>query len=67
MLVCDAFDAGVFRLAMRITRELTRFLTGAMENWGLITGKTMHLLHDAETSGTGGKRMVVATVSHEAA
>lgn len=38
-----------------------------MENWGLITGKTMNLLHDAERSGMQGKRMVVSTVSHEAA
>ena len=41
--------------------------TGAMENWGLITGKTMHLLADEATSGLQGKRMVVSTVAHEAA
>ncbi|ORY74296.1 hypothetical protein BCR35DRAFT_281272 [Leucosporidium creatinivorum] len=43
------------------------FDAGGMENWGLITGKTMNLLHDAERSGMQGERMVVSTVSHEAA
>jgi aminopeptidase N len=38
-----------------------------MENWGLITGKTLHLLHDSESSGAAAMHTVVATVSHEAA
>lgn len=43
------------------------FDAGAMENYGLITGKTLHLLHDEASSGAAGERMVVSTVSHEAA
>ncbi|GAA5820809.1 hypothetical protein JCM10212_002096 [Sporobolomyces blumeae] len=43
------------------------FDAGAMENWGLTTGRKDNLLHDARTSGAAAMRAVVETVAHEAA
>lgn len=43
------------------------FDAGAMENWGLITGRTSKLLFDPTKSGLTEQFAVVATVSHEAA
>ncbi|KPV76431.1 uncharacterized protein RHOBADRAFT_3200, partial [Rhodotorula graminis WP1] len=43
------------------------FEAGAMENWGLITGRKSTLLYDDKVGGEGPLRRVVTTVSHEAA
>ncbi|BGP38537.1 Aminopeptidase 2 mitochondrial [Rhodotorula kratochvilovae] len=43
------------------------FEAGAMENFGLITGRKSTLLYDEKTGGDGALRQVVTTVSHEAA
>ncbi|GAA6011348.1 hypothetical protein JCM10207_008309 [Rhodosporidiobolus poonsookiae] len=43
------------------------FEAGAMENWGLITGRTTQLLYDSKLSGIAAMQNVVGTVSHEAA
>ncbi|KAG8742045.1 Aminopeptidase 2 mitochondrial [Ceratobasidium sp. 414] len=40
---------------------------GAMENWGLITGRTSALLFDEDKSDLAGKMNVAATESHECA
>lgn len=38
-----------------------------MENWGLIFGRAMNLLHHPITSGLSAKFKIVTTVAHEAA
>lgn len=43
------------------------FDAGAMENWGLIFGRAMNLLHHPITSGLSAKFKIVTTVAHEAA
>ncbi|GAA6003219.1 M1 family metallopeptidase [Rhodotorula paludigena] len=43
------------------------FEAGAMENYGLVTGRAVSLLYDEERSGDAALRQVVTTVSHEAA
>ncbi|KAI8598881.1 peptidase family M1-domain-containing protein [Dissophora ornata] len=43
------------------------FDMGAMENWGLITYRTVALLYDENTSATSNKEGVVYTVAHEIA
>ncbi|OLY81225.1 Aminopeptidase 1 [Smittium mucronatum] len=43
------------------------FEAGAMENWGLVTYRTVALLVDEATSGSRAKQQVAATVSHELA
>ncbi|KAI5481721.1 hypothetical protein MNV49_002947 [Pseudohyphozyma bogoriensis] len=43
------------------------FDAGAMENYGLICGRTSQLLHDPSSSGMATMFQVVATVGHEAA
>lgn len=49
------------------TRSYSFMYSGAMENWGLITAKTINILHDSDLSGAEAKQLVVATISHEAA
>ncbi|KAK0503051.1 leucyl aminopeptidase [Armillaria luteobubalina] len=41
------------------------FDMGAMENWGLITGRTTAFLLDPNTTDTGAKKQVFTTQSHE--
>ncbi|KAF9050721.1 leucyl aminopeptidase [Hymenopellis radicata] len=41
--------------------------TGAMENWGLITGRTTAFLLDPKTTDTNAKKNVFTTQSHEVA
>ncbi|GAA5919724.1 hypothetical protein JCM1841_000771 [Sporobolomyces salmonicolor] len=43
------------------------FDAGAMENYGLITGRKTNLLYDEKLSGAAAMRSVVATIAHEAA
>ncbi|GAA5852393.1 hypothetical protein JCM9279_001187 [Rhodotorula babjevae] len=43
------------------------FEAGAMENYGLITGRKSTLLYDEKVGGDAALRQVVTTVSHEAA
>jgi len=43
------------------------FDAGAMENWGLVTGRASRLLFDPVLSSLADEFAVVATVSHEAA
>ncbi|KAK0197309.1 leucyl aminopeptidase [Armillaria mellea] len=43
------------------------FDMGAMENWGLITGRTTAFLLDPNTTDTGAKKQVFTTQSHEVA
>ncbi|OMH84586.1 Aminopeptidase 1 [Zancudomyces culisetae] len=43
------------------------FEAGAMENWGLVTYRTIALLVDEKNSGSRAKQQVAATVSHELA
>ena len=43
------------------------FSAGAMENWGLITYRSVDLLYDARTSGANHKQRVAEVVQHELA
>ena len=43
------------------------FPQGAMENWGLITGRTTAFLLDPEKADLSAKKNVMATQSHEVA
>ncbi|KAG0197201.1 hypothetical protein BGX33_000848, partial [Mortierella sp. NVP41] len=43
------------------------FDAGAMENWGLITYRTVALLFDEKTSSAASKEQVASTVAHEIA
>ncbi|KAG0283670.1 hypothetical protein BGZ96_011949 [Linnemannia gamsii] len=43
------------------------FDAGAMENWGLITYRTIALLFDEKTSSAASKEQVASTVAHEIA
>ncbi|PWN20753.1 putative AAP1-alanine/arginine aminopeptidase [Microstroma glucosiphilum] len=43
------------------------FDAGAMENWGLITGRTSVYLYDPEKSGLKGQKQTAAVQSHEVA
>ncbi|KAF9928204.1 hypothetical protein FBU30_002547 [Linnemannia zychae] len=43
------------------------FDAGAMENWGLITYRTVALLFDEKTSAAASKEQVASTVAHEIA
>ncbi|KAF9908846.1 hypothetical protein EC991_009365 [Linnemannia zychae] len=43
------------------------FDAGAMENWGLITYRTVALLYDEKTSSAASKEQVASTVAHEIA
>lgn len=43
------------------------FDAGAMENWGLITGRTSVFLYDEKKSGLAAKKRVIDVVSHECA
>jgi len=46
---------------------LIHFPQGAMENWGLITGRTTAFLLDPKNSDLSAKKNVMATQSHEVA
>ena len=41
------------------------FVSGAMENWGLVTYKEARLLVDNETSSSSNKEGVVSVIAHE--
>ncbi|XP_011303363.1 glutamyl aminopeptidase isoform X2 [Fopius arisanus] len=41
------------------------FVSGAMENWGLITYREARLLYDKETSSTADKEGIVQVIAHE--
>lgn len=43
------------------------FDAGAMENWGLITGRTSVYLYDEKKSGIAAKKRVIGVQSHEVA
>jgi len=43
------------------------FEAGAMENWGLVTFRTVALLFDETKSSAASKERVCTTVSHELA
>ncbi|EKM55868.1 uncharacterized protein PHACADRAFT_256779 [Phanerochaete carnosa HHB-10118-sp] len=45
----------------------TDFTIGAMENWGLITGRTSAFLLDPHQADLSGKKYVASTVCHEVA
>lgn len=49
------------------TLVTSSFESGAMENWGLITGRTAAFLWDAETSSLAAKKTLICTQSHECA
>lgn len=41
------------------------FVSGAMENWGLVTYREARLLVDNETSSSANKEAVVSVIAHE--
>lgn len=41
------------------------FVSGAMENWGLITYREARLLYDDKTSSSDDKKNVVLVIAHE--
>ena len=41
------------------------FVSGAMENWGLVTYREARLFYDKKTSSTSDKEGVVLVISHE--
>ncbi|KAG7213582.1 hypothetical protein KM043_002837 [Ampulex compressa] len=41
------------------------FVSGAMENWGLVTYREARLLYDSNTSSTANKQDIATVVSHE--
>ena len=43
------------------------FDAGAMENWGLITGRTSVYLFDPKKSGIASRKRVIGVQSHEVA
>jgi aminopeptidase 2 len=43
------------------------FSCGAMENWGLVTYRTMNLLYDEQKSSSKAKQQVAYVVDHELA
>ncbi|GAA5899974.1 hypothetical protein JCM8208_005555 [Rhodotorula glutinis] len=56
-----------YPLAKLDTLVASDFDAGAMENWGLITGRTSYYLWDAKNSGLQAKKGVVTVQSHEVA
>ncbi|GAA5943340.1 hypothetical protein JCM1841_004805 [Sporobolomyces salmonicolor] len=49
------------------TLVASEFDAGAMENWGLITGRTSVYLYDPKKSGIAAKKHVIGVQSHEVA
>jgi len=49
------------------TLVATDFDAGAMENWGLITGRTSVYLYDEENSGIAAQKLTTGVQSHEVA
>lgn len=49
------------------TLVASAFDSGAMENWGLITGRTSGLLWDPKTSSLASKKNVIQMMAHECA
>lgn len=47
------------------TLVASAFSAGAMENWGLITGRTSVYLYDPLQSGIASKKRVIGVQSHE--
>lgn len=41
------------------------FVSGAMENWGLVTYREARLLYDKETTSTANKEDIVQVIAHE--
>ncbi|XP_066600502.1 aminopeptidase A isoform X2 [Prorops nasuta] len=41
------------------------FVSGAMENWGLVTYREARLLYDSNTSSTANKQSIVHVIGHE--
>lgn len=41
------------------------FVSGAMENWGLVTYREARLLYDSSTSSTSNMKDIVTVVCHE--
>ena len=72
-LVASDFDAvRAFRSGLSAPLPVARLIwlvaaQGAMENWGLITGRTSLYLWDPKKSGLQAKKGIVSTQSHEVA
>jgi aminopeptidase N len=43
------------------------FVSGAMENWGLVTFREARLLYDNQSTSTGNKEDIVKVIGHELA
>ncbi len=43
------------------------FVSGAMENWGLVTFREVYLLYSEQESSTNERKRVNAVISHELA
>jgi aminopeptidase 2 len=65
------FFAGVFGIAYPLPKmdmiAVPDFDAGAMENWGLVTYRTIRLLWDPKTSSASTKQEVAYVVAHELA
>lgn len=64
-----------YEMAVNISYQLPKldmvalpdFVSGAMENWGLLTYKERNLLYDHDLSTTASKQSIVNVISHEIA
>lgn len=58
----DKHDNDVFVLDMAAIPD---FVSGAMENWGLVTYREARVLYDSTTSSTSNMKGIVLVVCHE--
>ena len=65
------FFSSYFNIAYPLPKldqvAITEFSAGAMENWGLVTYRTVYLLFDEKNSAAKAKERVAYVVAHELA